>query len=331
MLSLIHVGNFFCFRKKKYSTGTESNKYDLTENSKTFTKSGERRISATPSQTSAVYPVSSSPVSVYCSSDELYSAKRAPYEKLSEASDPGMMENPLYILPKNFPPRGRASTSTSRIFFNTTSQRSSKSPSFSTSCDGRLSNNGLSTIENLSYKPPNEMKVSCSTLTQITLDSPVEGGLDIDATKHSVNSLNSESASFCDDSSFFIDRSLRGTTLNVSNSYIPMSATEQNLVYFLIKCTNVVEINATISLSPPFLDHCNDQKESFVLGDAIHHISESAQGPPEIQAPALPGAAVGYRPQRPYTLDLTSPPTPAESGISTAGSSYRSFSSVDQG
>ncbi|VIO99233.1 Protein kinase domain containing protein [Brugia malayi] len=301
-------------KKKKYSTGTESNKYDLTENSKTFTKSGERRISATPSQTSAVYPVSSSPVSVYCSSDELYSAKRAPYEKLSEASDPGMMENPLYILPKNFPPRGRASTSTSRIFFNTT-QRSSKSPSFSTSCDGRLSNNGLSTIENLSYKPPNEMKVSCNTLTQITLDSPVEGGLDIDATKHSVNSLNSESASFCDDSSFFIDRSLRGITLNVSNSYIPMSATEQNL----------------LSISPPFLDHCNDQKESFVLGDAIHHISESAQGPPEIQAPALPGAAVGYRPQRPYTLDLTSPPTPAESGISTAGSSYRSFSSVDQG
>ncbi|VDO40701.1 unnamed protein product, partial [Brugia timori] len=198
-----------------------------TKAGKTFTKSGERRISATPSQTSAVYPVSSSPVSVYCSSDELYLAKRAPYEKLSEASDPGMMENPLYILPKNFPPRGRASTSTSRIFFNTT-QRSSKSPSFSTSCDGRLSNNGLSTIENLSYKPPNEMKVSCNTLTQITLDSPVEGGLDIDATKHSVNSLNSESASFCDDSSFFIDRSLRGTTLNVSNSYIPMSATEQN-------------------------------------------------------------------------------------------------------
>lgn len=50
-----------------------------------------------------------------------------------------------------------------------------------------------------------------------------------------------------------------------------------------------------------------------------------------MQAPTLPGATLGYRPQRPYTLDLTSPPTPAESGISTAGSSYRSFSSTDQG
>lgn len=50
-----------------------------------------------------------------------------------------------------------------------------------------------------------------------------------------------------------------------------------------------------------------------------------------MQAPALPGPAVGLRPQRPYTLDLTSPPTPTESGISTAGSSYRSFSSTDQG
>lgn len=50
-----------------------------------------------------------------------------------------------------------------------------------------------------------------------------------------------------------------------------------------------------------------------------------------MQAPTLPVTTLGYQPQRPYTLDLTSPPTPAESGISTAGSSYRSFSSTDQG
>ncbi|VDK75846.1 unnamed protein product, partial [Onchocerca ochengi] len=124
--------------------------------------------------------------------------------------------------------------------------------------------------------------------------------------------------SFCENSSLFIDRSLRDTTLNVSNIYIPMSAVEQNM----------------LNVSPRLSDQYSDQKESLVP-DAIHYITESTQvgceHPPEMQAPSLPGATPGYRPQRPYTLDLTSPPTPAESGISTAGSSYRSFSSIDQG
>uniref|UniRef100_A0A158Q824 mitogen-activated protein kinase kinase kinase n=1 Tax=Elaeophora elaphi TaxID=1147741 RepID=A0A158Q824_9BILA len=304
--------------KKKYSIDAQSDKYDLNENSKTFVKCGERRISATSSQTCAIYPVSSSPVSVYYSTDELYSGKRAPYEKLSEASDPATMGNPLYILPKNFPPRDRASTSAPRIFCSETLQRTSKNSSVSTSCDERFSNSGLSTIENFSYKPPNEMNVSRNTMTQITLDSPVEGGVDIDAAKRSSNSLNSENASFYEDSSLLIDRPLHGTTLNASDLYVPVSRIEQNL-----------------GISSRFLDQCSNQKESCVPDDAVHYISESAQAgcehPPEMQAPTLPGAAVGYRPQRPYTLDLTSPPTPAESGISTAGSSYRSFSSTDQG
>ncbi|CAG9538373.1 unnamed protein product [Cercopithifilaria johnstoni] len=306
--SLLKVG-----KKKKYSADAQSDKYDLTENSKTFIKCGERRISAASSQTSAVYPVSSSPVSVYCSTDDLYCGKRAPYEKLSEASDPATMTNPLYILPRNFPARDRASTSASRVFFSGTPQRTSKNSSVSASCDDRFSNSGLSTIENLSYKPPNEMKVSRSTMTQITLDSPVEGGIDMDATKRSFNSLNSESGSFCEDSS------LHGTTLNAIDLYMPMSRVEQNV----------------LSISPRFLDQCSDQEESHVHHDAIHYIAERVQvgceHPPEMQAPTLPGAAVGCRPQRPYTLDLTSPATPAESGISTAGSSYRSFSNTDQG
>ncbi|KAL3986227.1 Protein kinase domain family protein [Acanthocheilonema viteae] len=298
-------------KKKKYSADAQSDKYDLTENSKTFVKCGERRINVTSSQTSAVYPVSSSPMSVYCSADELYCGKRAPYEKLLEASDPTTMENPLYILPRNFPPRDRASTSTSRIFFSGTPQRTSKSPSIST--DDRFSNSGLNTIENLSYKPPNEMNVSRNTMTQITLDSPVEGGIDMNATKRSFNSLNSETASFCEDSSS------HGVVLNASDLYMPMSRIEQNV----------------LSVSPRFSDQCSDQKGNYVHDDAVHYIVDSAQvgceHPPEMQAPILPGATVGYRPQRPYTLDLTSPLTPAESGISTAGSSYRSFSSTDQG
>ncbi|VDK67261.1 unnamed protein product, partial [Onchocerca ochengi] len=176
-------------KKKKYLANAQNDKYDLAENSKTFVKCSDRRISAMPSQTSAVYPMSSSPVSVYCSNDELYSGKRAPYEKLSEASDPGMMENPLYILPRNFPPHDRASTSASRIFSNGSPSHGSKSPSsMRSSCDDRLNNSGLNTIENLSYKPPNEMKIS-----RITLDSPVEGGIDMDTTKRSFNSLNNES------------------------------------------------------------------------------------------------------------------------------------------
>ncbi|VDO69485.1 unnamed protein product [Onchocerca flexuosa] len=90
-----------------------------------------------------------------------------------------------------------------------------------------------------------------------------------------------------------------------------------------------------LSVPPRLSDQSSDQKESLVPDDSIHYISESTQvgceHPPEMQAPSLPGTTLGYRPQRPYTLDLTSPPTPAESGISTAGSSYRSFSSTDQG
>ncbi|MCP9260813.1 Mitogen-activated protein kinase kinase kinase [Dirofilaria immitis] len=304
-------------KKKKYSANAQNDKYDLTENSKTFMKCNERRISATSSQASAVYPVSSSPVSIYCSTDELYSGKRTPYEKLSEASDPSVMENPLYILPRNFPSRDRASTSASRIFFNGSSLHGSKSPPNHTSCDDRLNNSGLSTIENLSYKPPNEIKTSRTTMTQITLDSPVEGGIDMDATKRSINSLNSENASCCEDSSLSLDRSLHETALNVSNIYVPMLTVEQNMS------------------SSHLSDQCNGQKESLIPDDRIHYINESAQvgceHPPEMQAPSLPGAALGYRPQRPYTLDLTSPPTPAESGISTAGSSYHSFSSTDQG
>ncbi|VDK75739.1 unnamed protein product [Litomosoides sigmodontis] len=295
----------------KHTRKKSPTKPSLLKAGKTFVKCGERRISASSSQTSAVYPVSNNPVSVYCSSDELYCGKRTPYEKLSEASDPAIMENPLYILPRNFPIRDRASTS-SRIFFTGAPQHTSKSPTC-TSCDDRFSNSGLSTIENLSYKPPNEMKVSRNTMTHITLDSPVEGGIDMDTTKRSFNSLNSESASFCDDSS------LHGMTSSTGDFYVPMSRIEQNVP----------------NISPRFLDQCSDRKESYVYDDAVHYIAESAQfgfeNPPEMQAPTLPGAAVGYRPQRPYTLDLTLPATPAESGISTAGSSYRSSSITDQG
>lgn len=39
-------------------------------------------------------------------------------------------------------------------------------------------------------------------------------------------------ASFCEDSSLLIDRSLHGTTLNVSDLYIPVSTIEQNMVCF---------------------------------------------------------------------------------------------------
>lgn len=78
-------------------------------------KRGERRISATPSQTNAVYPVSNSPVSVYSSNDDLSAGRRLPYEKLSEASDPGIIPNPSYIPPKDFPLRDRASTSAATL------------------------------------------------------------------------------------------------------------------------------------------------------------------------------------------------------------------------
>uniref|UniRef100_A0A915PF06 mitogen-activated protein kinase kinase kinase n=1 Tax=Setaria digitata TaxID=48799 RepID=A0A915PF06_9BILA len=308
-------------KKKKYSVDAQGGKYDLTENSKTFVKRGERRISGTPSQTSAVYPISSSPVSVYSSTDELFCGKRAPYEKLSEASDSGMIENPLYIPPKSFSPRDRACTSASRNLFSGTRLRTSRSPSsVHTSCDDRFSNSALGLIENLSYKPPIEMKGSRSTATQITLDSPVEGGIDLNVTKRSYNSPDSESASFCEESSVLIDRPLDNAPLNVTDLYMPMSTVEQNL----------------LSASSRFsADECNNQPESFVPDNVVDYFAGSAQveseHPPEMQAPTLPGAVFGHRPQRPYTLDLTSPSTPAESGISTAGSSYLSFPSADHG
>ncbi|VDN17304.1 unnamed protein product [Gongylonema pulchrum] len=86
----------------------------------------------------------------------------------------------------------------------------------------------------------------------------------------------------------------------------------------------------------PADDCVGEQTEGFAFADAAAHYSvdsslETSDHPPEIQAPTLPASStsLGFRPQRPLTLDLKSPQTPAESGISTAGSSYRSLPSAD--
>ncbi|VDN05815.1 unnamed protein product [Thelazia callipaeda] len=280
-------------KKKKCTADAQIDKYDLTENSKTFVKRSERRNSSTPSQTNAVYPTKSSPVSVYSSNDELYIGKRMAYEKLSEVMDPGIIENPSYISPKHFPPRDRASTSAAtRICF---------SPAV---------------MENFTYKPPSEIAVSHNVVMQVSLDNPVERGVDMYVAKHSYYSPVNENAPFNEDSALTNQSLLHGVTINGRDLCSPLLTVQQT------------SLNVP---SPSVVDECGTDM-SFSLCDGtdsgVKSEQEDFEDPPKIQAPTLPGV-IGFRPQRPYTLDLNLPSTPAESGISTSESPYRSFPSID--
>ncbi|VDK42883.1 unnamed protein product [Anisakis simplex] len=381
-------------KKSKGSTPDKSNDaFTLTENSKTFVKSGERRLSNTTNANLAAGGLlGRSPQSARSSTDDILSrcsgggggnaagtsamGRVGAYEKLSDASDTGILENPGYKPPRDFPikdavPRKDSTSNVNGYTSKTTSRSPSASPSLhqssrrGTLVDDTVPCSSYGLIENLSYRPPSDMKAVKSNNAIVTLDSPVEGGVD-PGPYHSMNSLDNSSeeglggvsyeniagsgklgvsTTFEDTGELYvplstIQRRVLNASPRVDNNNIPpppplSSSNSQpanelcsitNDAYFILGNNNVPQQQQVdqpsggayipLSMQSAWIDQC----ENNTAGDSI--LSPCS---------AVSMLTAGGRPQRPFTLDLKNQPlTPAESGISTAGSSYRSLSSSDQ-
>uniref|UniRef100_F1KSH2 mitogen-activated protein kinase kinase kinase n=1 Tax=Ascaris suum TaxID=6253 RepID=F1KSH2_ASCSU len=317
-------------KKSKATTPDKGNEaFMLTENSRTFVKSGERRLSAANASSTMANntrAANRSPPSVRSSTDDVSAAARcAPYEKLSETSDAGILENAAYIPPKEFG-RGRKTTSSSNASYKPIP--TSRSPSSSrASCDDNVPCSSLGIIENLSYRPPSDVKRKTSNA--VTLDSPVEGGVDPDQ-YHSMNSLNSEEGVPYENLPTKFGSSTRVYPDETGDLYVPLSTIQRSVLNASPRgvplADNVAQTEiSSITNNAYFIpNRCGCAGTEAAAGSYLSlgaHIN--ADTPVDVST--VPSG----RPQRPFTLDLNQPSTPAESGISTAGSSYRSLPSAD--
>ncbi|VDM46719.1 unnamed protein product [Toxocara canis] len=292
-------------KKSKATTPDKSNEaFTLTENSRTFVKSGERRLSAAtacPVGVNGARHSNRSPPSVRSSTDDVSGGTRAgTYEKLSEASDAGILENASYIPPKDFG-RGRKTTSCSNASYKPIC--ASRSPSSSrASCDDNVPCSSLGIIENFSYRPPSNAKQRKTSNAGLPYENlPAKFG--------SSPRIHQE-----DCSDLYVPLStIQRSVLNASPRVAPLAdnaaQTEitsiSNDAYFIPNRVNCAGLERTAATYIP--------------------LGVQSGADLSVDMSTVPSG----RPQRPFTLDLNQPPTPAESGISTAGSSYRSLPSAD--